>query len=92
MDSYYCGARVAYRFCCQGVGSYCGKNEGASGAGFNMNRSMYLGHDNWLVTNGISSMTIGPYDPAERGAVVFYGYNGCSNQSSAFYAHEDPEK
>ena len=37
-------------------------------------------------------MKLGPYDSAERGAVILYGSTKCTDQAARFYAHEDPEK
>ena len=74
------------------IGDWCLGDYGASDAGYHMNPSMYLGHDNWLVTSGISSMTVAPYDPVVRGAVVFHSEPDCTGHSAAFYAHEDPSK
>ena len=65
MNSYWCGANVAYNFCDGKVDSYCGKDKGTSGAGTNKNKNMMLGAEDWLSGSGPSSMMIAPYDPVE---------------------------
>ena len=89
MNSYWCGAKVAYNFCDEGVNSDCTGDNGTSGAGSNRNKDVWLGAGDWLAgQNGPSSMKIGPYDSAAHGAVILYGSTSCTEQAARFYAHE----
>ena len=83
-SSYVCGKNVWFNFCNDGIGSNCtGPARGNSGAGHILNYAIrYL-------DNAASSVTLGPYDPREIGAVTLFEDYDCSGASARFYW--DPE-
>lgn len=83
MNSYICGAKVAYDFCDDGVGSDCGNLHGSWGAGTEWNPS--IGNE----ANKMSLLRLRTYDASDNGAVVVYNNPDCAGMHGRFYGSKD---
>ena len=80
VSSYYCGKNVWFDFCNDEIGSFCKNPQNFnSGAGHMRNYGIRF------LNNHMSSAILGPYDPAEVGAVTLFEDIDCSGASARFY-------